>query len=253
MRFPTMREMLSMAEHCRAGLSRKWLASSPDTGFLIVAADGSMSGKSSIPERERQRLEHPVLFFVLETAPDFLKFDLARKISKAKWALLYRFHPRYRYHVIDTGLRPGFHDVDELMLHGMMSLLVRYVEEQEGGDLALEERIASLLNPDNRDPNVPDEYQTDDYADLDRETLAIYQWWKFDRPKAQRELRESYDVFFRSGRGIRIGGRLFGEAAARRTDLPPDFVEPSVLEEALEAKEQEMLLRLVSIRRGLWN
>lgn len=48
------------------------------------------------------------------------------------YPLLYRLHPRHRYHVVKTDLRPGYYDVDEIMFRACFALLGRYVEDELG-------------------------------------------------------------------------------------------------------------------------
>lgn len=45
--------------------------------------------------------------------------------------ILYRFHPKHRYHIINTGLSPGWHDRDYLMQHIMIKLLVDFIEREK--------------------------------------------------------------------------------------------------------------------------
>jgi hypothetical protein len=43
--------------------------------------------------------------------------------------LRYRLLKRHRYHLVDTGLTPGYYDQDNRMLHACFALLVDYVDE----------------------------------------------------------------------------------------------------------------------------
>lgn len=54
-----------------------------------------------------------------------------RSLDNAKWWVVHRFHPKHRYHVIHTGLEPGWYDRDFLMAHLMVKLLIDFVEKEE--------------------------------------------------------------------------------------------------------------------------
>lgn len=75
-----------------------------------------------------------------------------RKYKEAKYWLLYRYHPRYKFHKVDTGLVPGYYDVDERMLHACMRLLDEHVEEAK------------------------------DREEVDPDALSVYDWWHNERP-----------------------------------------------------------------------
>jgi hypothetical protein len=125
-----------------------------------------------------------------------------------------RFIPRYRFHVVDTGLPPGWHDVDERMLHACMALLCSYVEDEQGGESGF--------------PNV-----AAGDGENDAEALAIYRWWKHERQPAH----DCYDVELMAWYGAKD---------------EYDFGALCALDNALAARDQEMLHRLIDIRGSLW-
>lgn len=150
------------------------------------------------------------------------------RVSDAKWWLLHRFHPGHRYNVIRTGLKPGYYDVDELMLHGCMELLRRYVENERGG-LASLKKIAA----DNRE-------EGEDFlagAEKEEEAAAIYEWWTARRPEDEAALHDHIMARFDAAKygPDRMPGKRCGE-----------------FEQELSDREDEMLARLVKIRRSLW-
>src|ERR1700761_2373378 len=56
---------------------------------------------------------------------------LFSRIENAKYWVLYRFHPSYRFHIIDSGLGYGYHERDDLLLHGAMACLSGYIGDCE--------------------------------------------------------------------------------------------------------------------------
>ena len=53
-----------------------------------------------------------------------------------KWWFLHR--TTHRYHVVSTGLSPGYYDTDHLMLHACFNLLKDFVEKELNGVKSLE-------------------------------------------------------------------------------------------------------------------
>jgi len=50
------------------------------------------------------------------------------RINDIKWWFLHRFHPKYRYHIIKTGLKPGYYDSDSRILRACFGELNNFVE-----------------------------------------------------------------------------------------------------------------------------
>lgn len=70
----------------------------------------------------------PIRYFFMEGAFNSfqlkIKFFIQRKIE---WTL---YRTINRYHVVDSGLKPDYHDIPELILHTNFNLLVHYVEKK---------------------------------------------------------------------------------------------------------------------------
>ena len=116
------------------------------------------------------------------------------KLNKLYWAFRHRFIDIY--HKIDTGLSPEYYDIDTLMVYGMFSFIVRYIEDEKGG---AEECLIEITNLENNwgegwDDITPEEHRQEhinaskNQADNLREALRIYYWWKNVYPKY-----ENYD------------------------------------------------------------
>ena len=174
--------------------------------------------------------------------------SLYTKLRNIKWEILWRIHPNHRYNIIKTGLKPGYYDVDERMLHGMMSLLVGFVETEIGGLDKFKTKTQELFEMvDEGDTNTKDQliaYQ---------EAIAIYTWWTEQRHHEIREFEE-YEL------------ESFNDAEKRtETKLPDGSILHTVSnfdpertlvafnkEKDLINKDTEMMTRLVSIRGSLW-
>lgn len=156
---------------------------------------------------------------------------------------------KHAHHVVHTDLKPGWHDVDIVMLHANFALLSRFVEQEVGGIEKLEgwTKQCSESDPD----GLPDGLQIakEEQIHAQTEAAALYRWWKFTRPAKEAEK-----------------ARLLSEGAGTSDSLEgPDTVQPPTsnqmerccdaykrLEDKMDMEEQEMLLRLMKIRRSLW-
>lgn len=56
---------------------------------------------------------------------------LYHKTRDLKWWILYRFHPKHRYHLIHTGLKPNYYDTDILMEATIIRLFLDYIEHEK--------------------------------------------------------------------------------------------------------------------------
>jgi len=56
--------------------------------------------------------------------------DFLLWIDSVYYWVKYRFVNKH--HIVDTGLKPGYHDVDELIFHACFQLLGRFVEDELG-------------------------------------------------------------------------------------------------------------------------
>lgn len=51
--------------------------------------------------------------------------------SDIKWWFLWRFHPRHRYHIVRTGLKPGYHDTDKRIEAAVITLFKACIEQDK--------------------------------------------------------------------------------------------------------------------------
>lgn len=152
---------------------------------------------------------------------------LFRRISNARYWLLYRFHPSHKYHLINTGLGYGFHEHNERLLHGAMVCLIEYIEECKAA-------------------GVPDPGE---------EALAIYHWWQVQRPADQAQ-HDQWMTELYSGQKIKtvpLEGTELVEIIA--SDLAEgDRVKQKAmwdLEQKIRDDEQAYLHRLINIRLSM--
>lgn len=169
-------------------------------------------------------------------------------ISNAKYEMLYRFTKPHRYHIIYTDLPPAYHCSDARILYGAMKCLCEYVEAGDhGGEKGLEEFIVELKSGTDCEAQ----------AHKEAEALAIYRWWRYERPADQKHLDElllpAYgddELKFIPTDNPRLAEVVAEEAPGEdKARLREQY---RTLEEKIGNAEQTYLHRLIEIRRGLW-
>ena len=196
---------------------------------------------------------------------------------KWKYEAIYhwiRYRTTDRYHVIKTGLPPGYVEADRVMLNVNFNLLKNFVEIQKAARQYWQEEVEKtwcekhmpfyrLFYPFRRpdlgikylewestldDPSLPPHEQSIRQAEQAREILALYKWWTIERT-----------------------GRITVEVRRPVVDKPMDLLSPKMKlspeykryradmskyhkqEEKWEKEDDKMLLRLIKIRKGLWS
>jgi len=158
----------------------------------------------------------------------------------------YRLFPRHRYHIVKTGLKPGWHDTDERILHANFQLLVDYIESElawleysmnyeKYGNIGWFRRWRFKRNKEmglthlNWEINLPDDFDGRQAASA-KEKLALYKWWTEERPKDWENQGSLIDI----PNGIYATENYFEK------------------EKSLYQKDEDMLIRLMKIRTSLW-
>lgn len=180
-------------------------------------------------------------------------FRVGNRVRRAVWRLRYRFDPRHRYHVVDTGLPPGYHEPETLMLNAAFALLRRHVEGRMGGVANMRAHTQALLA--HPDPNAPDGVQ-EIQADRQAEAVALYMWWTETLPALKARRKELMGGLYGGKRRMLFGKDEKGMArvAIRGFDEREErlYAEAKEIEARIEREEQEMLHRLVDVRPSLW-
>jgi hypothetical protein len=215
------------------------------------------------------KTRHPILYPVIE---DWL--DKAQDVVMFPYDVFdsIRVYIRNRFvtrtHLMDTTLTPGeWHETDERMLYGMFNTLVDFVEIEKahmwnicssdedgikkrsrwlrwGEDRAPEYGIAYL----NWEIKLEDEYCARQ-VDCAQEQLDLYTWWKDIRPNRP----DAYEV---TGWNELNDDLPINSTMAYDTELSQQIREASIkvgeLEEQWHDEDNQMLIRLINIRRSLW-
>jgi hypothetical protein len=229
--------------------------------------------------------EKPLQFWLQETFPDFIR-DCRRKFTfpfrKTKEWVLHR--TVYHSHWVRTGLKPGYHDCDEIMLHTSFSLLVDFVETELGWRTAYYDENFKHLKPSwfrykfrlffptLRFPEAGvatlDDFIKCDIADAGigyiesyKEIKELYLWWKNIRPnrvdpyelsgwnKVSDEKSKIAKSMGLSGVLATIGLKI-DDDIENREDIALE--NSHLIDSFYKNEDQEMLIRLVRVRSYLY-
>lgn len=234
---------------------KKWLSlpSPVDLGWsdhnALEDADWSdePKGKTWQDWHAHVKALHPVKYFLIETLTDFVKFKIwfpiKRPISDAHYWLVSHIVPSRRYHMLDLrqpigkgelanidSYRYGWRDVPEKMLYAMFNLLGEYLNEEKPHD---------LTQWYTREQIEADEGFKSQQDAID-EARAIYHWWTVGKKEEEKAQSDEQHLWW------------MAKKAKKLDEAKVHWDKMREMEEANEAKVDEMIARLMKIRRTLW-
>ena len=183
---------------------------------------------------------HPVRYFIAETLGDFLRYEVwlrfTRPFKDTRYWVVSHLIPSRRYHILDLrqpdnqpdSYRYGWCDTDHRMLFAIFNLLNQFVEgEMPNYYCPTEEEVE-------KDPSLIHQRK------FVFEVNAIHHWWNVTR---KQDLK-AYDNLLSQWHDVRKEGKK--EKAAQL------FKILGSVEKDNEDKVDEMIARLMKIRRSLW-
>ncbi len=235
------------------------------------------------------KAKRPIAYFFIETLPDWLEVPVTFLIDPIDDAICYlRRRFIYRTHLLDTGLKKGqYYEYSTRLLHGVFNELVKYVEIEKSWS-----NVRWGEPEDRKKYNVPwytnywylrwtpwksqqsgldhlvwemelsEDGGHDDQANTAEEIYILYLWWKEIR--ANRNINE--DAFDESGMAEfykkmdeKYGSHkwgLFTQTKLTATETV-EYNRLREINDELEARwekeDDEMLERLLKVRRSLWS
>lgn len=60
----------------------------------------------------------------------YFKILIPSWLGRIYWWFQHRFNPRHRYHIVYTGLKPGYYDTDTRLLYSNFNLVCNYFERE---------------------------------------------------------------------------------------------------------------------------
>lgn len=248
-------------------------------GFLDLQKPTALGWDEWEDWHEQTRKMRPLAYFLMETMPEKCN-DLIKTIKKPydntrNW-MRYRLFDRY--HLINTGLKPDYYEIDTRMLHGMFSLLVDFVEVQSAWVHVIfdekskyndrpwwskgwtrfksfrdvESGIAHLKWEMTLDSeNLPVSERNPGQAHMAREVWELYHWWTKIRPLRP----DPGDV---SGWNEYCRSKTMKELFSNNRSPEENKVSLDIInldhdiERSYDEEDERMLIRLVKIRKNLW-
>lgn len=218
------------------------------------------------------------------------KLKLRAKIQRAMRIFDEIRYRIVRYHVVNTGLRPGYYDKDTLMLHANFSLLVDYVERelafQQEGQAEIDERILGkkiwrrlrhkvpfyttyremtfrsrelglehlLWETGLDDKSLPKGQRNPSQAKSAREIRDLYFWWKDDRPnRTPPELDADVRELIDSQSIFYAGSpQMQKDHPVLAQKYYVWMQEYSSFDAYCEIEDEEKLMQLIKLRKSLW-
>lgn len=156
---------------------------------------------------------------------DNVLYSIKNFFSSIYYWFLYRFWSKHKYHLIDTKLGYGYHEIDDRLIHGMFELLVDYVEIESGHI---------------------------DHGDVvEEEIKELYYWWKVDRLH-----RDDYLIQFPKDPKGSSSLWLLDPKYENAPEHESFKAVAQIRYEAVKdnyAEDTNMLIRLIRIRDKLWS
>ena len=248
-------------------LTDKW------TKYLYPDKPIAASGKEW-HEYEKKQKETPVRYWFAETLPEIIEhvFWPFEKFHDLKYWIYYRFMPRHQYNKIETKLEPGYYDVDTRMLHGMFEMLVDFIEVEKAWMHVIsdEKPLTRRTSWNFRDPkaglahldweislgdtSLPIEEQNPSQAFHAAESKELYNWWKNIRPNRPDPYEsDAWDEYMKKIDKDEYFMQSHDEATPEDDKKSKEmFNKTRNLEVLYNQEDEDMLIRLIKIRQGLW-
>jgi len=244
---------------------RAWLDYNPP---YYLSSKGWRLFKEEFAERA------PIRFWLKYNFPKYTNPIIWRYNDIKNWI---RYRTTDRYHIVNTGLEPGYYNIDTIMLNANFTLLKDFVEcRQAWCSMALEgknprtwleknipfyyyffpfrspefgikhfEWAATLDNP-----SLPIHERSESQACAAREVLALYYWWTKERPA-----RKEIDIPSYDDQDLGIMACLDSDFNRNAEDYKAHaeaMEKNSALSDKWAEEDTEMLIRLMKIRSSLW-
>jgi hypothetical protein len=190
---------------------------------------------------------YPIKYFIIETLAnwflDKVWLPIKRPVSDMHYWLMSHLIPSRRYHMLDLRqpcdkqsiynidcYRYGWCDVPEKMLFAMFNLLGEYLNKEDVHDLS------ETYSQEEIDA---DETFKAQQAFL-KEARLIYKWWSIDRKKDKAAYNIMQNLWYQARK-------------SNSSEKDKYWAQMNKLDADFENKTDEMISRLMKIRRTLWS
>lgn len=188
---------------------------------------------------------YPIRYFLAETLADFLKYKvwnpLTRPFKDGAYWLKCHLLKEHRYHLVDIRQSAGFEkyyygwlDTDTRILYASFNLLNEFVKYE----------FPNLYCPTEEECSSDEHFAASNKRQREAyfEIEALHKWWNVDRQSEHLHLDVLQDRWY---------SRKYKQKQS--DELTQTFwAEYMEAKEKYEAKEEEMLIRLIKVRKSLW-
>jgi len=223
---------------------------------------------AAIHKEERRK---PFCYWMSNTVPTYFGVKLMQ-LADIKHGFNYRFIKRHKYHLIDTKLGYGYHEIENRMLYGMFSLLVGYVEIEKAQChwLSLENdavrpspRMAGLAH---LDWEIGLTHDKDEMDAIDKPYLAgkptpqavaafkikeLYLWWEDERPN-RTDPWDEYELDSERNKDESIFEMMANRTEKEKKEFNAIMRKREKLEKKYDNEDEKKLIELIKIRQSLW-
>lgn len=218
--------------------------------------------------RQEQKKAHPVIYFLQYTVWDKIVslYEDAFRILWIDPIYAIKYRTTHKYNILDTGLKPGYYDFDTRIINGLFNELVNFVECEKAwmnvvwgknsgkrglfGKFRSRELGIDYLQWEISLKDDPNGIHGEEQSNAAKEILELYKWWT--------------EVYLKRPDPMNVSGwseycNTHKEALFRknRSDEEKE-IEKSLLnkideiEVAYLKEDEEMLIRLIKVRKSLW-
>lgn len=208
---------------------------------------------------EQTKKEKPLAYFlkynVLEKIENFIS-SIGREYRN--FIYFFKYRTTHRYNILHTGLKPNYYDLDTRMMHGLFNELVNFVEVDKAlmnniwGQKKFEKK-PFFGRPRSKELGLDYlEWETKleesgGQAENAKEVIALYKWWTEvykNRPDPNEASGWSGYCERNSIEEIMDGNT--------KEDSQIYLDKLREIEVQYEKEDEEMLIRLIKIRKQLW-
>jgi len=223
-----------------------------------VDSDVARSSNDWHEFREYHKEHNPIRYFINNDFEAIFIWPWSMRLRRlTDWV---RYRTTRRYHVIKTGMEPGYSDVSEKMLHVNFNMLKDFIEVEKA-------YMWTWHNKDSEQPGVShlvwemgldadNKFHNQQSANA-REQYELYDWWTNQRPYREDDALEEWEAYHTLKKDI------YGDDANNffRDDLDTPELEKlqkkwltksSKIEKHNLKEDEKNLIRLIKIRNSLW-
>jgi len=170
-----------------------------------------------------------------------------------------RYRTTRRYHVVKTGMKPGYADASEKMLWVNFNMLKDFVEIEKAHmwSFHMEDTKAEQPGVSHLIWEMGLENEVNKQAENAREQYELYDWWTNQRPHREEDATKEWDVYHTLKKEIYVDDvdNFFRDDldTPELTELQKIWLDKASSIEVHNLEEDEsMLIRLMKIRGSLW-